>query len=209
MQEVAACEDHWKQEFNVKEICDGWSNKEPRKPASESAEGGESAHDETDFSASRRRRGVGARSRLGSGAYRNSYFGESNPSLDTNSLFGGSAVGTYPQQRTSRKANRDGLPRNSRREVIACPGLEGSVNGCLSAIIAAESSCSTSVRHKGRGIGLCAIENDSRRHRFGSDCANVSSLSGQIACCKAIYAKVGMKYFGGRTRRIAAAACGR
>jgi len=197
--ELASCDEHWKQEFNINEICEDWDAKGARKPANELADG------DTDFSSSNRHhhRGVGARSRVAEKDYSNSWWGgQSNPNYDANSLVGGSATGSFGKRRGS----RDGLPRNERREVVACPGL--GVSGCMSAIIAAESSCDTTVPHRGHGIGLCAIENDKRRFRFGSACNDISSTQGQINCCNAIYAQQGMKYFGGRTRRIARAACG-
>jgi hypothetical protein len=201
--EVGTCKNHWTQEIDLKETCQKWA---PQEPIVASNDVG--THDITEFSSSNRHYRSGLRHRHRAYGYTSSIFGETNW-YDTDSFFGGSAVGTYPGQRR-RGVSRDGLPRNSRREVIGCPGLESmGVSRCMSAIIAAESSCVTTVRHAGHGIGLCAIENDGRRHRFGQACQEIGSLSGQIACCNAMYAQQGMRYFGGRTRRIAASACGR
>lgn len=204
--DLASCDEHWKQEIDLKEVCESWEG--ARKPANELAESDE----DTDFSSSNRRRhhrGVRARHRVHGNDYYNSSFRETNPSYDTDSFFSGSLVGSYPQQRGD-YIGRDGLPRNGRREVNRCPGLErAGVSSCMSAIMAAESSCSTTVHHSGHGIGLCAINNDGKRFQYGrEECSDIRSTQGQIRCCNAIYAKVGMRYFAARTRRIARAACG-
>jgi hypothetical protein len=196
--ELSSCKDHWQQKFDSKEICGQWG-KDERKPANEMANS-DGGSDE--ISAARRRRGVGARTRV---RYGQQYGTDSSDYLSNNPFFNGSLFGNTQQQRAGR--GRDGLPRNNRREVVGCPHL--GVSPCLSAIIAAESGCNAGVRHPGKtpGIGLCAIE-IKERHRFGPACADISSTAAQIRCCQVMLAKAGKAYFGGRTRRIAGAACG-
>jgi len=191
-------------EENPKEVCQNWSA-DTRNPANDSIAAGGDDNQVTDFSSSNRHhRGVRERTRVRENQYYNSSWGENNPSFNANALFGGAMVGTYPQQ--GKYAGRDGLPRNSRREVIECPHM--GVSSCLSAIFAAETSCNPTLHHRGHGYGLCAIENDGRRKRFGAACDDIRSTSGQITCCQAILDQQGSKYFGGRTKRIAGVVCG-
>lgn len=203
--ELPTCREHWKQSIDLKAACQNWDDSNLKTAAAGAI---------TDFSSRGRhhhhhryssRRRVAAYEYYGNTFAQPNFFGD-----NSGSFFSGGMVG-IPQARSRRRGvSSDGLPRNERREVVRCPHLEAAgVSPCLSAIIAAESSCNAGVRHKGHGIGLCAIENDHRRHRFGSACADIGSTSGQIRCCEAMYAQQGMAYFGGRTRRIAREACGR
>lgn len=202
--EVPTCREHWKQSFDIKSVCQNWKDQSTVEASSDQI---------TEFSSRGRHHHHHHSSRLRVSAqeYYGSTFGQPNFFGDnSNSFFSGGMVGVPQRRSRYRGVSSDGLPRNERREVVRCPHLESAgLSPCLSAIIAAESSCSTGVRHAGHGIGLCAIENDGRRHRFGAGCADIGSTSGQIRCCEAIYAQVGMAYFGGRTRRIAREACGR
>jgi len=202
--EVPTCREHWKQSFDIKAVCQNWKDQSSVVASSDQV---------TEFSSRGRHHHhhYSSRRRVGAYEYYGSQFGQPNFFGDnSNSFFSGGLVG-IPQRRSRyRGVSSDGFPRNSRREIVRCPNLEASgLSPCMSAIIAAESGCNAGVHHSGHGIGLCAIENDGRRHRFGSECSEIGSTSGQIRCCNAIYAQVGMAYFGGRTRRIAREACGR
>src|SRR5690606_30359372 len=136
--DVPVCKEHWEQQFDTRELCAQWSA--DRQPASDMAR----SEGDTEVSAARRR---GVRSRTRVQTY-GSYGTSSTDYLSNSPLFNGSLWGGGAQTQRGRSRHRDGLPRNSRREVIGCPHL--GVSPCMSAIMGAESSCSATVPHAGR-----------------------------------------------------------
>jgi hypothetical protein len=197
-----SCDDHWERQIDTKQVCESWQGDGTRKPASdEVADSDEEFTKDTEFSSRRHHRGVHSRTRVSREQYSNSNWDFRDPRFENNYVFNGGMFGTQEKYK-----GRDGLPRNSRREVIGCPHL--GLSSCLSAIFAAETSCQLNVHHGHHGFGPCAIEDDARRHRFGPACDEIHSMSGQATCCNQILATAGKRYFGARTKRIAGSACG-